>query len=99
MRYARPVVSAPSVLQVGDVVAERFVVEAIAGSGGMGTVFRAHDRHLGETVALKLLHGEGAGTDDRFVREARLLAELRHPGIVRWIGHGVGALGHRYLAM
>ncbi len=35
----------------------------------------------------------------RFVREAEILAELRHPGIVRYIAHGVASDGDRYLAI
>src|SRR5262245_8636440 len=36
---------------------------------------------------------------ERFLREARVLAELRHPGIVRYIAHGQAATGELYLAM
>ena len=42
-------------MQSGDVIAERFEVETLAGSGGMATVYRARDRTSGETVALKVL--------------------------------------------
>jgi len=86
-------------MRPGDLVAERFVVERLAGSGGMGSVFRARDRHEGGSAALKVLH-EGVSTEDeRFVREARILAELRHPGIVRYLAHGVTLAGERWLAL
>jgi eukaryotic-like serine/threonine-protein kinase len=55
------------------------------GAGGMGEVFRAHDTRLGRDVALKVLRPEvtaDAERRDRFLREARLLAALDHPGIV-----------------
>jgi tetratricopeptide (TPR) repeat protein len=42
-------------VQVGDVVAERFELRAVAGEGGMGIVFRAHDRATGADVALKAM--------------------------------------------
>ena len=52
----------------------------------MGVVWRALDRHCGESVALKLLR-PGADSE-RFLRESHLLAELDHPGIVRYVAHG-----------
>lgn len=73
-------------LEVRDVFAERFVVERFAGSGGMGRVFQATDRLTGESVALKVMSDEGSA--QRFQREGRLLAELSHPGIVRYVAHG-----------
>lgn len=74
-------------LRSGDIFADRFQIDRKAGAGGMGTVYRAHDMLRNEPVALKLLHEQGmAGSDpDRFVREAQLLAELRHPGIVAYV--------------
>lgn len=85
----------------GALFANRFEIEGTAGSGGMGTVYRATDRYSGDTVALKLLHEGTGGTDetDRFLREAQLLAELRHPGIVGHIAHGRSPDGQRFLAM
>src|SRR5262249_38737464 len=82
----------------GRVVAGRFEIERLAGEGGMGAVYRAHDRVEGLPVALKLLHGDSAADVERFQREARLLAALSHPAIVRYVAHGVTA-GERYLAM
>ena len=62
---------------------------------------RATDRYSGDTVALKLLHAEISSRDesDRFLREAQLLSELRHPGIVAHVAHGQTPDGQRYLAM
>ena len=60
-------------------------IEARLGAGGMGEVYRAHDTRLGRDVALKVLRPEvaaDADRRDRFLREARLLAALDHPGIV-----------------
>src|SRR5439155_561243 len=53
------------------------------GRGGMGVVYRATDTRLGRTVALKTILGRvNAGKEERFRREGRALAKLRHPGIV-----------------
>ncbi len=84
-------------MRTGDVVAERFVIEAHAGAGGMGTVYRARDRETNRVVALK--HVGPDGEQSRFEQEARLLAELDHPGIVRYVAHGRAAEGARYLVM
>jgi tetratricopeptide (TPR) repeat protein len=66
----------------------------------MGTVYRAREIQTGRTVALKVLHSGGAESNvQRFAREARVLAELSHPGIVRYIAHGVTQEGEPYLAM
>src|SRR6185503_8645672 len=81
-------------------LAERFILEALAGSGGMGTVYRARDHHTGQTVAVKLLQANPSPQEvERFVREAELLSTLRHPGIVAYHAHGTTAAGEPYLAM
>ena len=85
----------------GTVVAQRFVIEMLAGFGGMGTVYRAFDLQTDRPVALKLLHHSGETQRDleRFAREAQLLSELHHPGIVSYIAHGQSQEGIPYLAM
>ena len=85
-------------MQPGAVVAERFEIESLAGSGAMGMIYRARDGHTGGAVALKILHKHAAEGAERFYREARVLAELRHPGIVRHIAHGQ-VEGRMFLAM
>src|SRR5207253_6642693 len=55
------------------------------GMGSFGQVFRARDTELGRIVAIKLLRaGRLASREeiDRFVREARSAAQLKHPGLV-----------------
>ena len=77
-------------LAPGSLIAERFLIETVAGSGGMSTVYRAIDRASGLPVALKLLHAVDTGHNvDRFEREAELLVELHHPGIVAFVARGV----------
>ena len=85
-------------LTEGEVVADRFVVERLAGRGGMGVVYRAFDRRTEGPVALKIMTRSG-GDDERFAREARVLADLSHPAIVRYVSHGTTATGALFLAM
>jgi predicted Ser/Thr protein kinase len=76
---------------IGDVIADRYELEELCGSGGMSSVFRACDRLLDRRVALKILHEHYADDDDyveRFRREARAVAQLSHPHIVTVIDRG-----------
>ncbi|MGK3998165.1 protein kinase domain-containing protein [Sorangium sp. So ce1024] len=86
-------------MKPGDIVADRFLIERLAGSGGMGSVYRALDRRTGETAALKVMSGRGLEHGERFAREAQVLAELRHPGIVRYIAQGATESGEPWLAL
>ena len=75
----------------GDLIAERYELEEVVGTGGMSTVYRAHDQLLERNVALKVLHPHYAGDDEyveRFRREARSVAQLSHPHIVTVIDRG-----------
>jgi len=75
----------------GDVIAERYELEELVGRGGMSSVYRAKDRLLERTVAIKLLHEHYSRDDDyveRFRREARAAARLSHPNIVTVIDRG-----------
>jgi hypothetical protein len=66
----------------------------------MGHIFHARDHVTGNTVAVKVLLGHPhPGAEARFVREASILADLSHPGIVRYIAHGEAAAGEQYLVM
>ena len=78
---------------------ERFQVEALVASGGMGMVFRGRDLLDGQAVALKVLLRQGHSATERFLREAEALAALSHPAIVRYVAHGVTLQGEPYLAM
>ena len=86
-------------MREGVVIADRFEVETLVGVGGMGSVFRAHDRHTGQRVAVKVLKERSEGAAARFLLEARVLADLHHPGIVRYVSHGATVAGDQYLAM
>lgn len=65
----------------------------------MGTVYRAADLRVGETVALKVLRDVTADSIRRFGKEAEILYQLRHPRIVRYVAHGQTADGKLYIAM
>ena len=65
-----------------QIIAGRFRVECEIGRGGMGTVYRASHLGLERPVAIKILKQEFAAypeVADRFMREARTMAKLRHP--------------------
>ncbi len=67
------------------------------GRGGMGAVYKAHDPFLNRTVAIKVLAPHLAWEQafvDRFLREARAVAQLRHPNIIDV--HDVGQDGNSY---
>src|SRR6478609_7348209 len=76
---------------IGDVIAERYEVIGLVGTGGMSSVYKAHDQLLERNVALKVLHphyGDDSEYVERFRREARAVAQLSHPNIVTVIDRG-----------
>ena len=77
--------------QPGDLIAGRYELEELVGTGGMSSVFRAHDAQLDRRVAIKILHEHYAADPEyleRFRREARAVARLSHPNIVTVIDRG-----------
>ena len=63
----------------------RYQVRRALGAGGFGAVYLGHDSQLDRPVAIKVLHAGSATSQaegERFLQEARRLAQLRHPGIV-----------------
>jgi serine/threonine protein kinase/DNA-binding CsgD family transcriptional regulator/tetratricopeptide (TPR) repeat protein len=66
-------------------IANRYQIESILGSGGMGTVYKGYDTLIGQTVAIKELRPELSQPDfiERFKREGEALRELDHPNIVK----------------
>ena len=86
-------------LQPGDLIADRYELEELVGSGGMSDVFRARDNQLGRRVAIKILHERYAGDPEyleRFRTEARSVARLSHPNIVTVIDRGEDG-GRQYI--
>jgi len=83
----------------GDLIADRYELEELCGSGGMSSVFRARDRQLDRRVAIKILHPRYADEGEyveRFRREARSVARLSHPNIVTVIDRGEDG-GRQYI--
>ncbi|RMG16317.1 MAG: serine/threonine protein kinase, partial [Planctomycetota bacterium] len=90
----------------GPALPRRLGVYEVCGElarGGMGVVLRARHPKLGRDVAIKLLRPDACEEDDvareRFLREARATARLRHPGIVAIHDIGTDASGRDYLVM
>lgn len=78
----------------------RYELHELLGRGGMGSVYRARDCELDRDVALKVLTlPDDDGLAARLVAEARVLAQLEHPGIVPVHDVGVLADGRPYCAM
>ncbi len=83
------------VLSTGFVVAGRYEIQHLLGTGGMGSVYLAHDRILGaEKIAIKILHRQFAFEQkytQRFLREIQLMRRVNHRNVVRT--YDVGADG------
>lgn len=79
-------------MEPGTVLANRYLIDAVVGSGGLGIVYRARDRVLGEPVALKVLRPEVLANDDqavaRLTEELRLARRISHRNVVRM--HDIG---------
>ncbi len=84
----------------GDTIAGYRIEEKVA-RGGMGTVYRARHLDLDRTVAIKVLREDLGENEDvvlRFLREGRLIAKLKHPGIINIFDLGKDQ-GRYYLVM
>ncbi|MFF4990992.1 serine/threonine-protein kinase [Streptosporangium saharense] len=79
------------------VIGDRYVLDDLPlGQGGMGAVYAGHDRHLDRRVAVKFLRlvtGPDEEMKRRFLREARILAKLEHPGAP--VLYDFGTFDHR----
>jgi serine/threonine protein kinase len=77
---------------VPDLTGTRYELRELIARGGMGVVYSAEDEKLHRRVALKVLDSSSAAPElaQRLIREARILAQLEHPGIVPV--HDVGTL-------
>jgi serine/threonine-protein kinase len=88
-------------LRPGTVIGSRYEVLVILGRGGMGTVYKAHDRTLDEDLALKVLRsdiGDSPALNQRFLAEIKLARRVSHPNVCRI--HEYGEHGDlRYISM
>jgi serine/threonine protein kinase len=85
----------------GVMLAEKYRLTKELGRGGMGAVWAAHNTVLDADVAIKVLRSDMAGTNlhDRLLREARAVAKLGHPNIVRVFDVGHASDGSPFLVM
>lgn len=86
---------------LGEVVRDRYAVTDLLGAGGQGAVYRAWDTTLHVSIALKVLrsHEPTGQLRQRFLREARILARLRSPHVVRVSDFGELLDGTQYMVM
>ena len=88
-------------LDPGSIVAERYEILEQIGKGGMGRVFKAYDRTLGDVVALKVLRAELTQSQEmvsRFRNEIRLARKISHSNVASMYEYGVYGELH-YISM
>ena len=101
-RFARPAPTGGTVqLEPGDDFGPRYRIESLVGEGGMGKVYKAYDKELERTVALKLVRPELASDPasmKRFKQELLLASRISHKNILRI--HDLGDVdGNKFISM
>ena len=88
-------------LFLGTTIEGRYRLDTKIGVGGMGAVYRATRLMIGDEVAVKILHAEQSDPNaaQRFRREAKAAARLKHPNAVDIYDFGVTDGGLQYLVM
>ncbi len=89
-------------IDIGSVVNGKYRLVRVLGDGGMGSVYEALHAVLGTRVAIKVLHPELArrtGLVERFLQEARVVAQIRSPHVVQVIDVDRTPDGHAYIVM
>jgi len=89
-------------MPVPELIAGKYAIQTLIGSGSMGSVYRCLHVGLDKIVALKVLHPDMAHNTqfvERFKREARAASRLDHPNSVRVMDFGEDASGLLYIAM
>jgi serine/threonine protein kinase len=89
------------VLSTGQILDGRYEIVARLAEGGMGAVYRARRTLLGDEVAIKIILADSVvpGARERFMRESRACARLRHPHIVSILDFNIEPDGHPFLVM
>src|SRR5262245_45863584 len=90
---------AMGMLRLEDRLQGRFRIDAKVAEGGMGVVYRGFDLDFDQTIAINVLRPGAVDNVERFAREATVLATLDHPGVVRYVAHGVAHEGSSFLVM
>lgn len=86
---------------IGQIIDEKYQIESLLGSGGMGTVFRATHLGTGRPVAIKIIASQLMAHKEfveRFKREAKATGLLRHPNVVDVTDFGFSRIGSDHLA-
>jgi serine/threonine protein kinase len=99
---ASPSLSPDEQFAIGSVLDDRYRIDAVLGTGGMGRVYRAEHTKIGKMVAIKVLHADlnrNREAAQRFQREAIASGRLDHPNIVGVSDFGVLDDGACYLVM
>lgn len=79
------------VFKIGDLIANRYRVKDIVGSGGAGVVYRAHDQEIDVDVAVKVINAKLVQTSDEqrlFSRQTKIARKLSHQNVVRIYDEG-----------
>jgi serine/threonine-protein kinase len=87
---------------IGHIVEGKYRIDSVIGAGGMGAVYQSTRLLIGDEVAIKILHAERVvdpHASERFRREARAAARLKHPNAVSIYDFGVTSDGLQYLVM
>src|SRR5580698_5778425 len=89
-------------MQTGDVLRGKYRLVRLLGDGGMGSVYEALHAGLGTRVAIKVLHPDLArrpGLVERFLREARVSAQIKSPNVVQVMDVEATEDGVAYIVM
>jgi serine/threonine-protein kinase len=92
----------PLPIREGDILAGKYRVERIIGSGGMGIVVAARHQQLGQLVAIKFVRDEAIGDEgavERFLREARAAVKLKSEHAAKVLDVGTLESGAPYMVM
>ena len=90
------------VLPAGTIIDGRYEILAPLAEGGMGAVFKARRVLLGDEVAIKIVRaefGRDPSARERFLRESRACAQLRHPNIVSILDYDLDEQQRPFLVM
>jgi eukaryotic-like serine/threonine-protein kinase len=87
---------------LGDILGQKYRLDAQVGEGGMARVFRAQRLTTKTTVAIKVLHDNLRRNEEactRFLREAKTATTLRHPNVVQTLDLGTADSGQPYIVL
>jgi eukaryotic-like serine/threonine-protein kinase len=98
LKFAADQVQSPRMAE-SVLIDGRFELLEIVARGGMGAVYRAMDLETQHIVAVKALRDKADESVTRFLQEARVLEEIEHPHVVRYISHGKTFSNDPYLVM